>query len=460
VRGFAPQIGIGLSAIALAPLACSSSESGTIELVTGQETDTFTQAPVPVTFEVDSIDSSGNTTPIKRESADAGTIDLGSFDPNADGIIQVSGFDVANNKVIGGQSVVVAFGWLDGVTLPLFVQRTGEMARLPNPPTDSRPSPVVGVLAARYLVVAGGDDATLAPTTLVYDLAGLAPISPAITLPLTPTSMAFVAEPTSGDPLGWFVNDTGVEQFDFDTGVADSVTLPTGFSFADISGGATVSAPDGSQYIVGATRSSGVATKAVLELDPTGDPSWLTLADARLGAAAAWVPNVGLVVTGGNMMGDTTAEGAEVVAIGSTVGGSTGPYAPDLSIGSGAAALDGSHVLVAGGLLPDGSSAGVRVITLSCTAQCTPTPRQPLGVPITNAQAFAVNASSGVVVGSEPSTGQTPGLTHVYRITSSATTEVATKVAHIQAAAVASPIGVVGSVLLVGGAPAIESLGL
>ncbi len=424
--------------------------------MTGQETDTFTQAPAPVTLDVDSIDSSGKTTLLKRGSADAGTIDLGSFDPTTDGIIQVSGFDAANNKVIGGQSVVVAFGGLSGATLPLFIQRTGEMARLPNPPNDARASPVIGVIAGRYLVVTGGADATLAATTMIYDLANLAPVSPAVTLPLTPTSMAFVADPTTGDPIGWFINDTGVEQFDFETGIAYSVTLPTGFSFKDIAGGATVSAPDGSQYIVGATRPTGPATTAVLELDAMNNPSWLTLAAARLGAAATWVPSVGLVVTGGSTM----ANGAEVITVSSASTGSMYAFPSDPSVGSGAAALDGADVLIAGGRLPDGSSAGVRMIDLSCTAQCAPTPWQPLGATLAQAQAFAVNATSAVVVGSEPSTSAAPGLTHVYRVTSSATSEVATKLVHSYAGALASPVGIVGSVLLVGGAPAIESLGL
>ena len=424
--------------------------------MTGPETDTFTQAPAPVMLVVDSIDSSGTATQLNSASADAGAIDLGSFDPTTDGIIQVSGFDVMHTKVIGGQSVVIAFGGLSGATLPLFVQRTGEMARLPNPPTDARPSPVAGVIAGRYLVVTGGADASLAATTMIYDLANLAPVSPAVTLPLTPTSMAFVTDPTTGDPIGWFINDTGVEQFDFETGIAYSVTLPTGFSFTDISGGATVSAPDGSQYIVGATRPTGAPTQAVLELDAMGNPSWLTLAAARAGAAATWVPSVGLVVTGGSTM----ANGAEVITVSTASTGSSYAFPPDPSIGAGAAALNGADVLIAGGTLPDGSSAGVRMIELSCTAQCAPTPWQPLGATLAQAQAFAVTATSAVVVGSEPSTSAAPGLTHVYRVTSSATTEVPTKLAHAYAGALASPIGVVGSVLLVGGAPAIESFGL
>jgi hypothetical protein len=100
------------------------------------------------------------------------------------------------------------------------------------------------------------------------------------------------------------------------------------------------------------------------------------------------------------------------------------------------------------------------LIDLSCTSECATQAWAPLGAAITGTQAFAIDPSSAVVVGSEPSSSTTPGLTHVYQLTSSASTEVPTKVVHTQAAAIASPIGVVGSVLLFGGAPAIESLGL
>jgi hypothetical protein len=451
-----PRILLGDLAVLLATfaVACSSSASGTIKLVTGQETDTFTRAPVPAKLAIDSIDSSGNETSVGSATLPAATIDLGSFDPSSAGILRVLGYDASGmTKILCGQTVVVLFGGIEGATLPLFVQRTGEMARLPNPPPDARPAPVTGVIAGRYVVATGGTDPTLAATTMVYDLASLSPVSPAVTLPETPTSMAFVGL------VGWLVNDAGVYQYNFSNGGSTAVTLPTGPSFMDISGGATVSAPDGSQYIVGATRTTGDPTKAVLAIDASGNPSWLSLSAARLGAAAAWLPSVGLVVTGGS----STAAGAETIAVASTTGASTGSpfaYPPDPSIGAGAAVLDGARILVAGGILPDGSSAGARVIDVSCTAQCVAQVWHSPAASLVRAQVFAVDSTSAVVVGSEPATSASPGLTHVYQVTSAATTEVPTKVAHTLASALASPIGIVGSVLLVGGAPALESLGL
>jgi hypothetical protein len=428
--------------------ACSSNDSGTIDLNTGEETDTFTRSPTPTKLEVDSIDSTGKSTTLASVAYPANSIDLGSVDPGSSGILQISGFDAAGDRILAGQSIPMVYGWLAGLSLPVFVQRTQEFARLPNPPSDARPSPVVGVVEARYLVVAGGSDATLAPTTLVYDLANLAPVYPAITLPETPKSMAFVGL------VGWFFNDSGVSQYDFSSGTSTTVTLPTGPSFADISGGGTVSAPDGSQYVVGATRTSGTPTSAVLAIDSSGDPSWLTLAAPRLGASAAWISGLGLVITGGS----ATAAGVEVIALARS-GATTGSllaYPPDPSVGSGAAALDTSHLVLAGGVEADGSSAGVRTIDATCLASCAPMAWQPLGATLGSAQTFGIDGSSAFVVGSDSSSG----LTHVYRVTSTASVEAATKVAHTNAGAVASPIGLVGSILVVGGAPAIESFAL
>jgi hypothetical protein len=462
MQGFArPRLILCLAALSAASLAvsCSSSESGTLQLVTGQETDTFTQAPVPVSLEVDSIDSSGTATQLATASLPTSQIDLGSFDPTAAGIVQVTAFDPLHPRILAGQSVVVLFGDIAGIALPVFIQRVGEFARLPEPPSDSRPSPVVGVISGRYVVVTGGSDPTLATTTTIYDLANMTPISPSVTLPATPTSMAFDTN-SSGDSIGWLINGAGVSQYDFSNGSSASVILPTGPSYLDVAGGATVSAPDGSQYIVGATRTTGAPTSAVLALDSSGNPSWLTLSEPRLGAAAAWVPSVGLVVIGGNGMATgVDAHGVEVITVATASTGAALDYPPDPSMGSGAAALGGSQVLVGGGTLPNGSSAGVRVIDLSCIAQCAPTAWPSLDIPIGSAQAFAIDATSAVVVGSELPAGAAPGLTHVYKVTSAVATEVPTKVPHHFAAAVASPIGVVGSVLLLGGAPAIESLG-
>jgi hypothetical protein len=111
--------------------------------------------------------------------------------------------------------------------------------------------------------------------------------------------------------------------------------------------------------------------------------------------------------------------------------------------------LDGEHVLLAGGVTATGDDAGVRVIDLTRTTQCAPTPWAPLPMPLTSAQAFARDATDALVVGSDQG-----GTTHLFRVADSAATEVPTKAAHTGARAIVSPFS---GVILYGGGNALES---
>ena len=77
---------------------------------------------------------------------------------------------------------------------------------------------------------------------------------------------------------------------------------------------------------------------------------------------------------------------------------------------------------------------------------------QAIGVPVSliDAQAFTLSATEALVVGNEFLTGAT----HVYRVTSTSTTEVATKVPHTNARAIVTPVGSIG---IVGGSGQIET---
>ena len=127
-------------------------------------------------------------------------------------------------------------------------------------------------------------------------------------------------------------------------------------------------------------------------------------------------------------------------------------YDPDSSVGSGATPWDAQAgtVLLAGGLGPGGEDAGARTVNLTCAAGCKPSPWFSVPVPIGNAQAFAYDASgtttpsTAFLVGSEPG-----GMTHAFRLTSTAATEVKTKVSHTNARASITPVG---TVVVVGGA--------
>jgi len=429
--------------------ACSSSPAGTIQLVTGAETDTFTRSPAPTALIVDAVDSQGTPTTLARVPLPATNVDLGKHDENAVAAITVSAVDALGDSVVFGSSLPLQYGSLEGATIPIFVQRTGELARMPGPLSDSRQAPVLSQVQGRYLFLGAGNDAAIAKTTQLYDFLSFAPLPAPPTLPRVPQSIAFVGT------VALLIDASGGTYFDFSTNASAAAPVPTGsFSFADVAGGATVIANDGSEYIVGATRATGAATAAILVVDPantknsqyvTGNLTWASLSAPRLGAAATWVTGRGLVVTGG----DATATGVEILSPLPSSTGASLPYPPDSSVGAGTTALAGGQkVLVAGGVTPSGQDAGVRAIDLSCATDCTTVwPALPVAIGAT--QAFALNATTAIVVGSEVS-----GPTHVFRLTSSSVRELPTRVLHKNARASLTPLG---TLTVVGGASEIES---
>jgi len=428
---------------AVVAAGCSSTPTGTIQIVTGGETDTFTRSPAPTKLVVNSIDPSGQSHTLASVALPASTVDLGSQDVNGSGILEVSGFAANGTLLVYGQTLGLQFGALDGVTVPVFVQRTGEFARMPAPLSDSRQAPLLAVVGGRYLVVAGGADAALATSVQIYDVANYSALSSLPTMPRTPESLA-----VSGTVL-WLIDGDGATQYDLSSDAFSDVMPPQGGSFAEVAGGATVSATDGSQYVVGATRTTGATTARVLAIDPAGNPSWLTLAAARLGAAATWSPGRGLVVAGGS----ATAPGVEVIASGSTMGAPLA-YPPDPSTGAGATSLlDSEHVLLAGGVGPAQADAGVRAIDLACGSPCSPVVWSALPAPLAAAEAFAIDPANAVVIGVD----QVAQEAVAYRLTTATVTPLAPKIPHPGGRAVASPWGRPGSAILFGGASAIEA---
>jgi hypothetical protein len=431
--------------------ACSSSASGTLQLVTGGESDTFTRSPVPTTLRVDAIDSSNNVTNLATAHLPTTSIDLGTQDENAVATLEVTGLGDDGTRLLYGASVPLQYGALDGQTVPIFVQRTGELARLPNPMPDSREAPALSPVQGQYLFVGGGTDPTLAKQTEFYDFASLSPFSTPPTIPRAPQSLAFVGT------VALIVDDQGATYFDFSANTTAELQVPAGGSLADIAGGQTVVASDGTEYIVGGTRTTGAASASVLIINPndtssakqyTGKLTWAFLSAPRLGASATWVNGRGLVVAGGS----PTAPAVEVLPALPSTTATPLAYPPDASMGAGATTLDTQHVLLAGGLEPGGGQdAGVRSIDLACSASCAPKVWSSLPVPIGTARAFTIDAANAVVIGSEGAGG---GLSHVFRLTSTAATEVPTKVPHHNARATLSPLG---TMLVVGGASEIES---
>lgn len=417
-----------LLAVALA--ACSSKPAGVLQLVTGGEDDALTRSPALATLRIDAVDTSGNVQTLATARLPASTIDLGIQSEAAAGSIEVSGLDDSGARLLFGSTLAIQYGALDGLTLPVFVQRTGEMARMPNPLSDARQSPLLAPLAGRYLLIGGGGDEAMR----IYDLVTFAPIGSPPSVPRTPKSIALLGT------VAWLIDDRGASQYDLSSGSSSDVAAPAGGTFADVAGGITVAAPDGSQYVVGGTRASGTPSALVYAIDVRGNGSWLKLTKPRLGASATWVSGRGLVVAGGS----AEAAGVEVIGPGQQ-NGSALAYAPDASVGAGAVTLDAQHVLVAGGTTPDAKDAGARAIDLGCASQCTPTAWSSLPAAISPATAFAIDSADGLVVGDDSGAA-----THVYRLTTTHATEVATKVAHTRARATLSPLG---SIVVFGGAP-------
>ena len=424
-------------------LSCNTAASGTIQIITGEETDTFTQSPVPTQILVlasNTVDGGAPTT-LATAAYPTDTLDLGNQDQDAVASLLVEAQDSSGNNLVYGASVLVQYGALDGETLPIFVQRVGQNARLPNPPTDTRQSPTLGILSDRFLIIGGGSETETALTTQVYDFAQYNLLDPAPTLPNAPVSMPIVGT------IALLIDAAGnASYYDFseDTGVA--VTAPmdaTGFTFADVAGGQTIYDPtDGYVFVVGATRTT-APTPAVLMINTndssnatyeTGNLSWLSLTSPRQGAAAAWAGSKGLVVAGGN--GASMTAGVEIIDVAnSQTTGTELPYPPDGSSGSGMTTLDVNdrYVLLAGGLTADAdggvTDAGVRMIDLACAESCAPQVWGPnsgaLPVAITSAFAFTFTSTTAFVVGSEPGTG----LTHTFTLDSTlGAAEVPTKV--------------------------------
>ncbi len=408
-----------------AVLACDSSDSGTIQLVTGEETDTFSQSPVPTQIVVSADDGSGNLTTLATATYPTDSIDLGDQDETDVATIDVSAQDATGKTLVYGQSVPLQYGALAGVTLPIFVQRVGQNARI-DQLGDSRPSPTLAILSDRFLIVGGGTDSTLSTTTQVYDFAQMQLLDSPPTLTHAAMSMPVIG--TVGIPI----DSNGAAYYDFSQDTSQELSAPSGFGFADVAGGQTVydtsgDASDGMIYVVGGTRTTGSATAAVLQINPNdtsnasypnGNMTWLTLSAPRLGASAAYVAGFGLVVGGGS----ATAAGLEFIAPGSSSGAQYS-VPPDPSSGAGMTQLDQNHVLIAGGVNPDGSDAGVRALQLDCTASCS-TSWGSLPKAVTGVSTFLFTDAQGFAVGNEPSSGTT----HTYLLTSAGATEVPTKV--------------------------------
>jgi hypothetical protein len=420
-----PARAIFVMTVMLCASACDSTPSATLQLDLGGETGVFTQDPAPTTIEVDVVDSTGAKKTLYSGPIND-TITLADEDQNAEGYIDLFASDAAGNVQVRGRSVPITFDSISDSTLDLFVQRTGQLARMPGN-VDLRQAPLVDTVGGQYILVAGGGSAS----TTLYDLLNWAPLSAPPTLPTTPKSLA-----VSGASL-LLIDDTGGTSYDLTDSTSTAITQPQGGMFAEVIGGSTVYGSDGTAYVVGGTRTTGDPTARVLKVATDGTLSFVNLSAARLGAAAVWVEGRGVVVVGGS----ASAPGVEILGGGGTSAAALA-YAPISSATLSAASIDATHVVA--GLAPV-------VIDLSCAASCAPAAWAKPAVAFTHADYFPLPAltTDVLAVGWDAN-----GDTHVFRITQMTATEIALKVPRKQARGVALPNG---AIAVVGGAAQGES---
>jgi hypothetical protein len=413
--------------------SCKEDPTATITITVGEELDAFSRAPAPTTLIVENVGLDGNVVELSRASLPAGEISLGDKPRMEVGAFRISAIDATGKPLVKGESLFFQFGALEDAAFEVFVQRTGETARLPRTPAQLD-APRIGVTLGRYVFAAAGT------STFLYDLLLLKTSPP---LPVLPRPAKSLATFGSGAVI---IDELGATTVDLSNGAATDLAPPTtGGTFAEVAGGATTPAPDGSLYIVGATRVSG-PTPRIYTVTVEGAVGFAALTTPREGACAAWVEGRGLFVYGG---GGTEAAG-ELLAPGAQLAAKL-PLPPDPVKGCGAIALDGSHVLVVGGV---GSptdvkgAAQARVIDLACTTGCTPAPWQGT-LPLVRAEAMTLAPDAALVLGDDAT-----GASRLFRASAGGSKEIPLKLPRRGARLIALPVR--GTAAVVGGAASIE----
>ena len=417
----------------VACVACSSTPTATFTLNVGGEADALTRSPAPTTLIVQALDTKGNAEELARSPLPTAELSLGDKSRTDVGALRVLALDAGGKTLLRGETLYVQFGALENSPLDIFIQRTGELARMPGG-SAALDGPRLGVAVARYVVAASGT------AIEVYDLLRLTTLAgiPALARP----ARSLVTFGTAAI----VIDEAGATTVNLSDNTTSELLAPTGITFAEIAGGATVTVADGSAYVVGATRTTGGPSNRVLVFGKDGTLTAATLAKPREGACAAWVEGRGLVVIGGN----GTEPGVEVLAPGA-LQSAVLAYAPDGVKGCGASPLDASHVLVAGGTgspVDVGGAAPARVIDLACASGCVPTV-WPGAMPLVRAESFALAQDAALIAGDDAT-----GASRVFRATVAAITVVPVKAPRRNARLVALPIK--GTAAIVGGAAAIE----
>ena len=377
--------------------------------------------------------------------------------------------DPEGTTVAWGETLPVELGAVAGVSLGVFVQRTGTLSRMPNALGDGRHAPILNIVGGRYILVSGGTDSDWGTQTRLYDLIAWSELQNPPTLPFAPESTV-IAQPTEGDFQVLAINSSGAVWYDLTDADTDDASAPSptaagDYSWADVAGGVTITSSDPrTSYVVGGTRTTGAPTAAVLVVAAGGALSWATLTSPRLGANAAWVDPIGLVIEGGNVAATSDAgapPGAEYLLLNGTTGVPL-DYATDTTTGAGMTILGApgatsSSVLLVGGANATAGGNTACVLTVPCGGSypaCTPCDstrwQATLPTGLISTQVFGLDSSSVFVVGEDGDQAM-----HAYTLSATTVVEIPFRVPRNQARAMRLPFGTPGMspIAVVGGDP-------
>lgn len=422
-----------LVASILALSACSSEPGGTLQIVLGGEADALTRAPAPTTLVVESIGLDGKTSQLAKATLPTGAIDLPALDQGTIAQMRISAIDDAQVTRASGTTLPFQFGALQNSQLDVFVQRVGEFARMPSPFTANFSAPPAALMLGRYLFISNGF------ASQIYDLLALSPLGSPPTLPRA--ALTVVANGTRV----LLIDGAGATWFDLSDSSSTEAVAPAGGTFAEVAGGTVTLTETGVMIVVGATRPAS-PTSRVLVVGTDGALSFASLTTARAGASAVAVPGRGVAVVAGASEG----AGIEILAPGSTQG-SPLPFPSDPSVGTGAVALDASHLLIAGGTL-SGVDATTRVVDLACGVACAPTPwaaQLPIQVTSSAFVSMPNRTNEWMMIGNDAT-----GKAHALHFVGGSVREEAMRVARSSATMLPLPTG---GVAVLGGANEIES---
>ncbi len=348
----------------LALLGCSSDALPPADVVflTGHEEDVWTASPPPTRVQVELVLTDGRVdlgqaqVPVTKLTIATPPIDTGRI-----GSFEATGYDASGSVVVRGATVPFLLYGIEGISVPIFVARTGGWSRPPSALEHPHHHALAEVAVHEYVLIVGGDAVADSNPAVpdVYDFATWSTSRNQLPLQRTPKSMAIVR----GALLA--IDDLDATWISLVGDETVAAKMAEGLTFGEIAGGETVALPDGTRYVVGGTRMAGDPTAKVLRIDDSGNFRTLTLAVPRLGAAAAVVGGK-LVVAGGSASGP----GAEVMSDGQT------SFAPidipaEPTTGLGLGELNATTAVLAGGKDPvTGMATAVRTFNPTCTGGC------------------------------------------------------------------------------------------